>query len=342
MSTIRDVARLANVSTATVSRVLNKDTTYKMTEKTRLSVLDAVSELNYAIPTSHKDAKRKAKTSIKNAKIGCILRVTKKGYNDPYYMSVLNGIESSLRTSGIDLRFIKVAPLLYNKEQFDSIFRETLDGLILMDPLSDSLYPALKSKASIIVGIDTLRDDIDDVGYDHLLSGIQAVELLIRKGHKKIGFLGGSAEGGTIHDSKRFQGYLLAMVKAGLPMRREWIIDCEWKEELCMQKVDALCKESELPTAVFAASDLMAMAAMNSFYKNGVRVPEQISVIGMSNIEMSQYANPPLTTFHVPKEEIGQTAVRLLLSRINGEHTLPQKVLLPTTYIERSSVKELC
>ncbi len=341
MSTIRDVARLANVSTATVSRILNNDTTYKMTEKTKNSVLHAVMELNYAIPASHKNTKRKAEFPLKNRKIGCILRVTKKGYNDPYYMSVLAGIEGSLRKSGIDLKFIKAAPLLQEKEQFDSIFREALDGLILMDPLSDTLYQSIKSKVSAIVGIDTLRDDIDDVGYDHLQSGILATELLIKKGHKKIGFVGGSGEGSTLHDSKRFQGYLVAMYKAGLPMRRNWIIDCEWKEELCIQKIDALCKESDLPTAIFAASDLMAMAAMNSFYNNSVRVPDQICVIGMSDIEMSQYANPPLTTFHVPKEEIGRIAVTLLLSRLHGEHILSQKVLLPIEYVERNSVSEL-
>jgi DNA-binding LacI/PurR family transcriptional regulator len=81
----------------------------------------------------------------------------------------------------------------------------------------------------------------------------------------------------------------------------------------------------------------MAMAAMKSFYNNGIAVPGRVAVIGMSDIEMSQYSNPPLTTYHVPKEEIGKVAANLLLARIQGYDALPQKILLPTAFVERNS-----
>lgn len=338
MSTIREVAKHANVSIATVSRVLNNDIKYKMTEETKQRVLDAVNQLNY-IPATVERKKLSTSDSgnTLNAKIGCILRVTKKGYNDPYYMSILAGVEKQLREAGIDLAFIKSAPLLQDKNSLTSTFNDSLDGLILMEPLSDNIYQYIKKRVPHIVGIDTSRDDIDDVGYDHLQNGILATKHLIDKGHKEIGFIGGSGETGDIKDSQRYQGYIIAMHRAGLPVHKEWIIDCKWNEDECVEKVDNLCKSNHYPTAFFAASDLMAMAAMKSFYTNGVSVPERVAVIGMSDIEMSQYSNPPLTTYHVPKEEIGKIAANLLLARIRGYKTLPQKIILATTFVERNS-----
>lgn len=337
MSTIREVAKLANVSIATVSRVLNNDTKYKMTEETKNRVLDAVTRLNYIPTTQRKKITVTNSNTCKDAKIGCILRVTKKGYNDPYYMSILAGVETQLREFGIDLSFIKTAPILQDKSSLTSIFSDSLDGLILMEPLSEEIYHYIKKRVPHIVGIDTLRDDIDDVGYDHLQNGILATKHLIEKGHKDIGFIGGSGESQDIKDSNRYQGYVIAMHKAGLPIQKEWVIDCSWNEDECVAKIDDLCKSNHYPTAFFAASDLMAMAAMKSFYINDISVPKRVAVIGMSDIEMSQYSNPPLTTYHVPKEEIGKIAANLLLSRIQGYETLPQKIILPTTLVERSS-----
>lgn len=338
MSTIREVAKLANVSIATVSRVLNQDTKYKMTEETKARVLDAITQLNY-VPTKaqHKKSSNSLPTTELTVKIGCILRVTKKGYNDPYYMSILAGVEKQLRSVGIDLAFIKSSTVLNDKNSLITTFSDSLDGLILMDPLNDDSYHYIKKRVPHIVGIDTLRDDIDDVGYDHLQNGILATNHLIKKGHKEIGFIGGSGESQDIKDSKRYQGYLIAMHKAGLPIHNEWIIDCNWNEDECVAKVDALCKSDHYPTAFFAASDLMAMAAMKSFYTNQIPVPKRVAVIGMSDIEMSQYSNPPLTTFHVPKEEIGTVAANLLLSRIKGYQSLPQKIIFPTNFVERFS-----
>lgn len=337
MSSIREVAKLADVSIATVSRVLNNDTTYKMTEETKKRVLDAIEQLNYNFAAKQRKKPTKPNTSALHPKIGCILRVTRKGYNDPYYMSVLTGVEKYLHENSIDLTFMKTASSLYDYHSLVSAFQSPIDGLILMDPMSDSAYEYIKKQVPHIVGIDTLRSDIDDVGYDHLQNGILATKHLIEKGHKEIGFIGGSGDSGNIKESQRYQGYLIAMYHAGLPIHEDWVIDCNWNEDECGEKVSMLCQSNCYPTAFFAASDLMAMAAMRSFYMNNMAVPEQVAVIGMSDIEMSQYSNPPLTTYHVPKEEIGRTAAHLLLSRINGYQTLPQKIILPTTFIERNS-----
>jgi LacI family transcriptional regulator len=333
MSTIREVAKLANVSTATVSRVLNNDTTYKITEETRSRVLQAVSQLNYKISSSAKRASRE----LSNTKIGCVLSVTKNKYNDPYFMSILSGVEERLLAEGLDVAFIRTGAELEEKHILLNTFGEPITGLILMESMNHDTYEYLRKKVPYIVGIDTERWEIDNVGYDHHHVASMAVRHLIDKGHTNIGYIGGSGHKGNIRESQRYRGYYSTLHTAGLSVNEDWVIDCQWDEVTCIDKVNALCKSGNLPTAFFAASDLMAMAALNSLYGNGISVPDRVAVIGLSNIEMSKYSNPPLTTIHVPTKEIGIVGVELLLERIKGSTMLPKRVSLPASLVERSS-----
>ena len=128
------------------------------------------------------------------------------------------------------------------------------------------------------------------------------------------------------------------MADLGLEVSPEWVLNCEWDDRKCASLVENAFREYGLPTAFYAASDLMAMAALRTLYQLGIRVPDRVAVIGMSNIEMSQYANPPLTTIDVPTLEMGITAARVIAARIRGDKTLPKRILLPSRLIERDSV----
>lgn len=339
MSTIRDVAKLANVSTATVSRVLNNDTTYKMTDETRSRVWHAVTELNYKFTASNKNKRQsKSNTSDKSKiKIGCILSITEKKYNDPYFMSILNGVETQLKDKGYDISFVKTGPEIEDKENLYNIFKEAVTGLILMVPLGDETYQFIRQQVPYIIGIDTQRTDIDNVGYDHYNVSNTAVSHLIDKGHQRIGYIGGSGSTGNIKESQRYKGYYSTMHTAGLTVNPEWVIDCGWDEDKCIHQLNHLIKSNNMPTAFYAASDLMAMAALSCLYDNGIAVPSKVAVMGLSNIEVSKYSNPPLSTIDIPTKEIGMVAVNLLLARIDGDNLLPKKVILPTALIQRSS-----
>jgi len=339
MSTIRDVANLANVSTATVSRVLNNDTTYKITEETRAKVWDAATRLNYKLNSQTKrGASPKDISSTKTQlKFGCVLSVTKYKYNDPYYMSVLSGVEERLFSRGYDVSFIRTGAELEDKKILVHTFNEPITGLVLMEALQGDTYEFIRRQVPYIVGVDTERWDIDNVGYDHHHAANEAVQHLIDRGHRRIGFIGGRGNKTDIRKSRRFGGYLAAMYAAGLPIEPKWVVDCMWDEALCIERVNRLCQERDLPSAFFVASDLMAMATLSALYDNGIAVPDEVAVIGLSNIEMSKYSNPPLSTIDVPTKELGIVAVDLLLDRIDGNALLPQKVLLPTNVIVRSS-----
>lgn len=338
MSTIRDVAKLANVSTATVSRVLNNDSTYKMTDETKKRVWDAIKTLQYEAPARPPKHKKAAPVISTQHKIGCILSVTRKKYNDPYFMAILSGVEKRLNEKGYELSFIKTGVELENQTDLVNAFQKPVTGLILMETLNSETYNYVRKHVAHIVGIDTSRPDIDNIGYDHYQVAYTATKYLIGKGHTNIGYIGGSGESHNIKDSRRYQGYYMAMTTAGLTVEDKWVINCNWDEDLCAVQVDTLCKSGDYPSAFFAGSDLIAMVTMNSFYNNGISVPQDVAVIGLSDIEMSKYSNPPLTTIHVPTEEMGIVATDMLLSRISGNKLLPQTILLPTKPVVRDSV----
>ena len=255
-----------------------------------------------------------------------------------YYLSILGGIEEELSRLGGSVSLIQTELELENPEVLDRVIHAGLSGLIMMRPLSDSLFTRLHTLIPHIVGIDTGHMPIDNIEYDHLRVSKMAVEYLYKKGHRRIGYIGGSIGSAPLKKSRRYRSYLETMADLGLEVRPEWVLNCEWDEQKCVHLVEKVFRETELPTAFYAASDLMAIAALRALYKLGVSVPGQVAVIGMSNIEMSQYANPPLTTIDVPMVEMGITAARVITQRIRGDSSLPKRILLPSTLIERDSV----
>jgi LacI family transcriptional regulator len=160
---------------------------------------------------------------------------------------------------------------------------------------------------------------------------------LIGKGHKRIAFLGGALVTGDVYSDKRCKGYLDALRSAGIKEDISLIKDCEWDFEMCHAKTLELIDSPDRPTAIFTVSDINGIIALNAIHERGLRVPEDIAVVGLNNIEMSKYTNPPLTTLSVPLTEIGRVAADTLLARIKGDTSLPKKIILPTELIVRSS-----
>jgi LacI family transcriptional regulator len=339
LSTIREVANLADVSVATVSRVINNDMKYKMTDETRARVWQAITKLNYTAkaPVRASSGKNDTNRSDAPAKIGCVLSVTRNKYKDPYFMSILSGVEEQLMEQGYELTFIKTGAELEDKKTLYNTFSNSVSGLILMESLNSETYHFIRNQVPNIVGVDTQWEDIDNVGYDHYRVANMAVQHLIERGHKNIGYIGGSGSSNNLRTSQRYRGYYSSLHAAGLQVNPDWAIDCAWDENICMEKITALCSGGNYPTAFFVASDLMAMAALSGLYSLGISVPNEVAIVGLSNIEISKYSNPPLTTIEIPTKEIGMVAVDLLISRLNGYNLLPRKVILPTNLLVRNS-----
>lgn len=339
MSNIREVAKAAGVSTATVSRVINHETEGRMTEETKERVWAAIAELGYKAPA--KNIRKKSVDRDHNhqasARIGCVISTDKDKYSDPYYLALLSAIESRALEAGITIPFIATSKEIEDCKSLDDFFPK-LDGIILMNTLSSDIYFYIKEKIPAIIGIDTAHKDIDNIIYDHYEAASLAVSTLYDRGYRDIGFIGAAPAGAKLEDSKRFRGFLGEMNARSLPVRKETCINCHWSEEECHKAIKKLCQKKALPKAFVASSDLMAMAALRSLYDFGIKVPEQIAVMGITNIEMARFSNPPLSTINVPMAEMGTLAVDILNERIEGYSMLPRKISLPLEVILRSSI----
>lgn len=339
MSNIREVAKAAGVSTATVSRVINHETEGRMTEETKERVWAAIAELGYKAPAKNirKKAAGQSHSHSSNARIGCVISTDKDKYSDPYYLSLLSAIEKRAAEAGYTIPFIATSKEIEDCKSLDAFFPK-LDGIILMNTLSNDIYFYIKEKIPAIIGIDTAHKDIDNVIYDHYEAASLAVSTLYDRGYRDIGFIGASPANAKLEDSKRFRGFYGEMNSKGLPVRKETCINCHWSEDECHAAIKALSKKGELPKAFVVSSDLMAMAVLKSLYDINVKVPDQVAVMGITNIEMARFSNPPLSTINVPMAEMGTLAVDILKERMEGYSMLPRKMSLPLEVILRSSI----
>jgi LacI family transcriptional regulator len=344
VATLKDIAEKVGVSISTVSRVLNNDDSKTVSEATKHKILMTAEELGYRKGSWSKRTSEEPKKSS-SARIGCIISLPQENYSYPYFSQVINGIEQGLAELGYGLVFIHTRDELRDSSVRRRIIEESkLDGAIVIEGIDREIYESLKKNVPTLVGIDVNDLTIPTVSYDRIAASLNAVRHLIEQGHKKIGFIGGLGLSGNIQREKRFRGYRLAMLEAGLTPDERWIINADWQIETSYELMNRLVQEgsADLPTAFFAASDVMAIAAMRAVTENGLRVPQDIAFFGFDNIEISQYTSPPLSTVHVPKIEIGRTAARTLANCLEGKQEYPVKILLPFELkIRQSSMHRL-
>ena len=331
MATIREVAERAGVSIASVSRILNLDPEYRVTQETRERVLKAIRELDYKPNPNY----RKRKTQ--QVPIGCIYRMTVERTEDSYYAAILRGAREFLTRQNCEFKFALSQFDIMNEDSLSSLLAHPPRGLILMDQTTEETMNFLSSKIKYIVGIDLGFPSIDNICYDRFEAGCRAMRYLLEKGHKKIAYIGAKISHNSLNIG-RYEAYLRMMKQAGLEVDPAWIVDSMWHRGVCYEKTKALMNCANRPTAILVGSDHMAIAAMSAMHELGVAIPEEISVIGISDIEDAKYLTPPLTTVAIPQKEIGEIAARVLLDRIRGDLTLPKRIIVPTELVERRSV----
>ena len=210
-----------------------------------------------------------------------------------------------------------------------------------MGDISNEAYSFLKSKIKYIIGIDTSYDDIDNIRYNRFLAGVEAVEHLIECGHKKIGYIGSDIIPDNLKNIGRVEAYQRVMRKNNLDIDQNWVIDCKWHRDTCFNETIKLLQSDNKPTAIFVASDHMAIASIAAIHSLGLSVPEDISVVAISDIEEAAYLTPPLTTVSIPQQEMGKLATEVLLQRMSGDETITKQIFVPCKLIIRNSVNKI-
>ncbi len=336
MAKLKDIAEQVGVSISTVSRVMKNDSTRSVSEETRKKIWEVAEKLGYKANRAEKLGKSDNKLMVH---IGCVVAIPQNKYNNPYFSVILEGIEKALTESGLRLDFVYSIENQQDIQQLQSLVKEhRIDGMIIVERIDADAYQWIKQNVKAVVGVDLADRTIPVVCYDREAAAKEAVQHLIKQGHKQIGYIGGPELNDPFRQEKRFLGYQSAMREAGLELNDNWIIDVKWDVSLSYELTkQAFEKKGYSPTAIFAASDMMAIAAMRAASERGLRIPEDIAVVGVDNIEISEFTSPPLTTIHVPKIEMGMFAVKLLLDYLNHQYSLPVRMTIPYRMVYRRS-----
>lgn len=329
--TIKDIARLLNISPSTVSRALKSSR--EINKETQRLVKETAERLNYR-PNMAALSLVKAKTKT----IGVI--VPNLGYY--FFSTVLQGVEDEASKRG----YTVIAS--QSMEQYDreikntkDMMRSSVDGIILSlaQHTKDHQHILdLQQKGLPVVLIDRIADDINisKVVVDNIAGSFGAVEHLIRMGCRRIAYLGGAP--GLIISNKRREGYRLAHVKYHIPLDEQLTVHCELDHDKAVKTVLQLLKLPQPPDAIFAFSDRLAVAAMVAAKTKKLRIPEDIAISGFNDEPMVSFTSPAITSVHQPAFEMGQMAAGLLIDQIEqGKSFSPQTKLYTTKLIKRES-----
>jgi len=335
MVTMEDVAKKAGVSVMTVSRVVN-GVKGKVSEETRKKVLEIIKELNY-YPNFVGRALHGSKLKI----IGVVSPLVRAGIvlENPYYYELIMGIEEVCTEKGYDVMISTRKRITSSSDYLRNFYERKVDGLIIVAPSIDTVKFDLIERDDVPVVLVSERTShkISYVDADNEAGGEIAVEYFYKKGHRKIGILTGNTNMRNAID--RFNGFLKGMKKFGLELRNEWIIKGDFSYQSGINAGKQFVSLSSLPTALFCSNDLSALGFLNEISRYGIRVPDDVSIIGFDDITASQYAHPPLTTIRQPIFEMGKAAAELLLARISNKQFQPQGRIFPVKVVERESVK---
>lgn len=335
-ATLKDVAQLAGVSSATVSYVLNGKRT--ISEDTRRRVMEAVRQLDYVPDLNARGL------SMRDSKlIGVVVPQTEPGdrlmFQNSFYSEVLGSIEYHARQQGYH---ILISATDANESYLTLAKQRNLDGIIVIGMYPSEFYQQMKKSQIPIVLIDSYCNDYyyHNIRIDDAYGSYLATQYVLQCGHREATFFSGCIQENGVM-KKRLTGYQKALAEFGVPYREEYVFEGQIDYASGVELANKLV-ESRLPvTAVVAAADILAIGAMKGFYEAGLRVPDDISVIGFDDLEVSQYLTPGLTTVRQQISLKGQRAVELLLKHIAQPDLTKQEEILPLQLVERGSVRRL-
>lgn len=333
--TSKDIARLAGVSRTTVSFVLNNTAGMRISEDTRQRVLDAVKQLNY-----HPDQAARSMASGRQRILGFVVRQSAdQAFADLFLPQVLNGLTKAAGEQGYRVIFEPIAPEDHGDSYGLLTRTRHVDGIILSGPRSDDRELIdIHEEGAHVVLMGQLPDsgipliDVDNVGGAEL-----ATRHLIELGHRRIALITNALPAYTASIDRR-AGYQQALEGAGIAYDESLVRYGNLTPHSGDEAMTDLLGTRERPTAVFVASDTVALGAMQAVRRQGLRVPQDIALVSFDDIPLAEFVDPPLSTIHLPAYALGWGAADMLLQLIEGEEPLQKpNVILETELIVRES-----
>lgn len=331
--TIYDVAREAGVSMATVSRVVNNNPNVK--PQTRKKVFEAIERLGY-----RPNAVARGLASKKTTTVGVVI----PDISNSIFAEVARGIEDIAAMYHYNIILSNADKKKEREIQvINTLLEKQVDGLLFMGGTITKEHIHAFNTASVPIVLCATTDEskaIASVDINHELAAYDAVKYLLHHGHRNIAMISGTLEDLT-NGYARFQGYKKALEEAGISIREDYVRIGNYKYETGLEIAQYFLELEDRPTAIFAATDEMAIGAIHKIQDFGLKVPNDVSVISVDNIRMASMVRPQLTTVAQPMYDIGAVSMRLLTKLMKKEEVDNNQVILPHELIERHSVKPL-
>ena len=327
-ATMKDVAEQAGVSTATVSRALMNPE--KVSAATRQKVDQAVMAVGYSPHALSRNLKRNESRTI---------LVIVPDICDPFFADLIQGIERTAAESGYLVLIGDCAQQNQQEKTFiNLIITKQIDGMLLLG--SDLPFDASKEEQRNLPPMVMANEfapelELPTVHIDNLTAAFEAVHYLLKLGHQRIACIAGPKHMPLCQ--YRSQGYVQALRRNGLSVESQLTVHGDFSYESGAQAVTELMALPVPPTAIFCHNDVMAVGAMFQAKKMGLRIPQDIAVIGFDGTELGHLTFPPLSTIEQPSQEIGRQAVLLLLNNINDAESQAQHTTLAWRYLSRGS-----
>ncbi|HED2932815.1 TPA: DNA-binding transcriptional regulator CytR [Klebsiella oxytoca] len=327
-ATMKDVAQKANVSTATVSRALmNPD---KVSQSTRNRVEQAALEVGYLPQSLGRNMKRNESRTI---------LVIVPDICDPFFSEIIRGIEV---TAAEQEYLVLIGDCAHQNRQektfIDLIITKQIDGMLLLGsrlPFDAGVEEQRNLPPMVMANEFAPELELPTVHIDNLTAAFNLHEL----GHRRIGCIAGPEEMPLCH--YRLQGYVQALRRSGITVDPHYIARGNFTYEAGANALEQLLTLPEPPTAIFCHSDIMALGALSLAKRRGLKVPEDLSIIGFDNISLSEFCDPPLTTVSQPRFDIGREAMLLLLDQLHGHSVSSGSRLLDCELIVRGSTRKI-
>ncbi|WP_026478429.1 LacI family DNA-binding transcriptional regulator [Alkaliphilus transvaalensis] len=329
--TIKDIAKIANVSHTTVSRALNDSPLINSETKEKIKII--AKELNY---TPNYNAK--SLVLDKSYHIGLFFSTITQGTSSHFFHEVVKGVNEVIKD-----QYNLVVKGIDDYQDFNQINKNTFDGIIVMSQSTKDksfIYSVLKKNIPLVV----LNREVDEEKIVNILSddkrgAYNAVKHLIEKGHRKIAIIEGQEGFKSTHE--RREGYLEALMDYQISLDRKYLVRGNYDLESGYKAMKQLLNLEELPTAVFCSNDDMAVGAMKALGEKKISVPQDISIVGFDDNVFSAFLTPALTTIKRPIEKISQEGAKRLIDLINGKSLSDEAIYIKTELQVRDSVKDL-
>lgn len=332
--TLKEIAQEAGVSISTVSRVINSTNTKVASKEVQEKIWEIVRRTGYE-PNTHARSLQQGSdpTKINPHSLACLFARTPTSPNDPFFSTLAQSVEKEAFKQNYTVKSSFTPFDLSHPESHRLLIDSGINGVVILGRSDKSTFRFLKQHCRNVVytglnGIDAKYDQVLCNGQE---ASFCAVEHLISLGHKYIGYIG------ETQNENRYLGYLAALKKHNLPFDEAFVASAPLFSSEGYTGANLLLQRCPQVTAFFCCNDITAIGAMRAVRDAGLKIPKDISIVSIDDIDTAQYLSPMLTTVHIPIAEMGQIATKILIDRITGGHTLPMITYLPFYLARRDS-----